>query len=72
MAALPFRCVVKRPKPRSLRLMLQAMSTQFWLRSVCRPMPDAQTEQYAPIPLQSSLHHWTRAQSRAAHLHQTL
>jgi hypothetical protein len=52
--------------------MLQAMWKQFWLQPVCRLTPDAQTEQYAPVPLQSSLHHLTKAQSRAAHSHQTV
>jgi hypothetical protein len=72
MTALPFRCVVIGPEPRSLRRMRQAMWKQFWLQSVCRPPPNAPAERYAPIPLQCSLHHLTRAQSRAAHLHQTV
>jgi Putative serine dehydratase domain len=52
MTALPFRCVVIRPEPRSLRRMRQAMWKQFWLQSACRPAPNAPAEQHAPIPLQ--------------------
>jgi hypothetical protein len=63
ITALPFRCAVMRLEPRSLRRMRQAMWKQFWLQPVCRPAPNPPAEQYAPIPLQPSLHHLTRAQS---------
>ncbi len=72
MTALPLRSVVMRPEPRSLRRMRQAVWKQFRLRAVCRPAPDAPAEQYPRIPLQPSLHHLPRAQSRAAHSHQTV